>query len=115
MVNQSSSQDDRHEATLTTAQAELLQAILATDSYPWAVSETADGYEAQLEAIGQALEISDAEALQGWQGLSQQLSQLWCADESAGKSAGESARVAETSRLQQKIFRPLAYRCDCSH
>lgn len=76
MVNHSSSSSDQDRA-ISTAQAELLQTVLDADCYPWLSAEMAADYAACVEAAGQALEISEAEAVQGWQGLSQQLTQVW--------------------------------------
>lgn len=79
MVNPSSPQHNKgsgSETALTNAQAELLQSVLSTDAYPWMVEEAA-AYAEEVEAAGQALEISDEEASQGWQRLSAQLDQSW--------------------------------------
>lgn len=80
MVNQSSSSGDSNSARpaqVSADQAELLQAVLETDGYLWLSAEMSAEYAARAEAAGQVLEISDAEAAQGWQGLSQQLHELW--------------------------------------
>ncbi len=76
MVNHSSSSGDQDRA-ISAAQAELLQTVLDADCYPWLSAEMAVDYAARAEAAGQVLEISEAEAAQGWQGLSQQLTQVW--------------------------------------
>ncbi|MGB3292083.1 MAG: hypothetical protein WBB01_03705 [Phormidesmis sp.] len=107
------------------AEAELLQAVLDSDRYPWLTGDAVDD-EAQLEAAGQPLEISDDEASQGWQRLSQQLSVIWGTDEAQSplqqKFAGRlpaammahitekaqqvahQAQAAGTSRVSQMIF-----------
>lgn len=79
MANPSpSSPADSDMAALSAAQAELLQSVLDPDqSAPWLANEVAGEYAMQIEAAGQALEISDEEASKGWQGLSAQLNQLW--------------------------------------
>ncbi|MEM9946800.1 MAG: hypothetical protein AAF810_12135 [Cyanobacteria bacterium P01_D01_bin.36] len=66
------------DAQLNTTKAEMLQSILdAEQSAPWLAGEAAGEYTAQIDAAGQALEISDEEAEKGWQGLSAQLNQIW--------------------------------------
>lgn len=87
MVNPSSSGEIA--PAMLAAEAELLQAILDSDRYPWLTGDTVDD-EARLEATGQQLEISDDEVSQGWQRLSQQLSAIWGTD-------------AAQSPLQQKF------------
>ncbi len=77
MVNRSSSNSQPGNPDLSETQAELLQSILAKQSYPWLPDSVAQGYEDALETAGQLLEISDEEALAGWQGLSAQLDQIW--------------------------------------
>lgn len=81
MVNQSTPTGDQDEAALKTAlrnaQAELLQSVLETEAYPWLVNETAANYSDEAEASGQALEISDDEAVKGWEALSTQLNLTW--------------------------------------
>ncbi len=81
MVNQSRSASDSDGAMsanqISADQAELLQAVLEADGYPWLAAEMAADYAAHAETAGQMLEISEAEAAQGWQGLSQQLRELW--------------------------------------
>ncbi len=92
------------------AEAELLQAVLDSDRYPWLMA-TATGYEAQLEATGQPLEVSDAEASQGWQRLSQQLSAIWGTDEARSplqqKFAGRlsTAMIAHITEKAQQVAR----------
>jgi hypothetical protein len=94
MVNPSSP-----EPNLTAAQSELLRAVLASEAYPWQPDEAAES-AAQLEAIGQLLEISDDEAAQAWQGISQQLSAVWSA---GGESRQSEVLRSETWALQQKF------------
>ncbi|MEL6937874.1 MAG: hypothetical protein AAFO84_01630 [Cyanobacteria bacterium J06598_1] len=63
---------------LLATQAELLQRVLDPEqSAPWLAAEAAEEYATQLDAAGQALEISDEEAAAGWESLSAQLSQVW--------------------------------------
>ncbi|MEM6450764.1 MAG: hypothetical protein AAF703_10665 [Cyanobacteria bacterium P01_D01_bin.105] len=83
--NQGSSAD----AAISNAEAELLQSVLTTEAYPWRMDESPEYAEA-AEAAGQMLEISEAEAVQGWQALSGQLSQIW----------GEAAET-QSSAFQQ--------------
>ncbi len=91
------------------AEAELLQAVLDGDRYPWLMA--AADYEAQLEATGQALEISDEEASQGWQRLSQQLSAIWGTDKAHSplqqKFAGRlsTAIIAHITEKAQQVAR----------
>jgi hypothetical protein len=84
------------EPNLSAAQAELLQAVLASDAYPWQLDEAAKG-DTQIEAAGQLLEFSDDEVAQAWQGISQQLGAVWTAN-------GELDRAPMASEgLQQKF------------
>ena len=85
MVNPSSPQHNKGsgaDSPQANAEAELLQAVLASDVYSWNRSEIED---ADIESAGHVLEISDEEAAQGWQKLSSQLSQIW--DEEVNQSA----------------------------
>ncbi len=80
MVNQSTFNEDndaggKDNPELSAAQIELLQAVLTPEVYPWLADKTAQYDDAQAEVAGQALEISDEEAAQGWQKLSAQISQ----------------------------------------
>ncbi len=77
MVNSSSSSSEQGSSDLSETQAELMQSVLSEQSYPWLPALVAESYEADLEAAGQSLEISDDEAIAGWQGLSAQLDRLW--------------------------------------
>lgn len=79
MVNQSSSgdSDGAMSEQMSAEQVELLQAVLETDGYPWLSAEMTAEYAARAEAAGQVLEISDADAARGWQGLSQRLNERW--------------------------------------
>lgn len=81
MVNPSTPTGDQNEAALKpalcAAQAELLQAVLETEAYPWLANETAKNYGDEAEAAGQTLEISDDEVAKGWQALSTQLNGMW--------------------------------------
>ncbi|PZO56320.1 MAG: hypothetical protein DCF15_09100 [Phormidesmis priestleyi] len=100
----SSLESDRAEATLSDlpaeAQAELLQAVLAEDIYPWIKSgsahETTLDQEAPIEAAAQVLEISDAEAAQGWQKLSAHLGAMFATHDL-------QASGLQQSELQQKF------------
>lgn len=93
----SSADSDTTAAALSAAQAELLQSVLDPEqSVPWLANEAAGEYALQIEAAGQALEISDEEASEGWQGLSAQLSQVW-GDATAG------AEVSVLALLQEKF------------
>lgn len=76
MVN-SSSANHSGNADLSETRAELLQSVLTEQSYPWLPGSVAENYEEDLDTAGQSLEISDAEAQAGWQGLSAQLDQIW--------------------------------------
>ncbi len=93
----SSLERDRTEANLSAlpaeAQAELLQAVLAEDVYPWTGPETAFDEEAPIEAA-QVLQISDEEVVQGWQKLSAQLSVMW---------ATHDIPLLQQSALQQRF------------
>ncbi len=89
------SEIDGLEPSATTS--ELLQTILDPEqSSPWTSAETASEYDEQISKAGAVLEISDAEAAQGWQGLSAQLSGLWNVEESSF-----------LARLQQKFAERL--------
>lgn len=81
MVNPLTPTGDQDEAApktaLCAAQAELLQAVLETEAYPWLANETAKNYSDGAEAAGQALEISDDEVAKGWEALSMQLNVMW--------------------------------------
>lgn len=77
MVNQSSPTGDQDDLALPAAQAELLQAVLTAESYPWQPADVTAEYAEQLETAGQALEISHEDAAEAWAGLSQQLDGLW--------------------------------------
>ena len=74
------------------AEAELLQAVLMSDAYPWMLNEAA-GYEEAVKEAGQSLAISDQEASQGWQKLSAQLNQMW-GDEAQTQQSAFSQRLA---------------------
>jgi len=77
MVNPSSPQHNKGSganAAAPNAEAELLQSVLSAEAYPWSMDK-AETYEEGVEAAGQALEISDEEAAQGWQRLSAHLDQ----------------------------------------
>ncbi|PZO23094.1 MAG: hypothetical protein DCF25_01345 [Leptolyngbya foveolarum] len=77
MVNPSSSNNHPGNPDLSKTQAELLQSVLMEQSYPWLPGSVTQSYEEDLETAGQSLEISDEEAISGWQGLSVQLDQIW--------------------------------------
>lgn len=77
MVNPSSSNNHSVNPDLSETQAELLQSVLMEQSYPWLPGSVAQSYEENLETVGQSLEISEEEAIAGWQGLSVQLDQIW--------------------------------------
>ncbi len=63
---------------LSATQAELLQRVLDPEqSAPWLSADVADEYAKQVNTAGQALEISDEESAQGWEGLSITLAQIW--------------------------------------
>ncbi len=96
MVNQSTpARDDKDDAALPAAQAELLQSVLEPEAYPWLADKTAAAYGVQAEAAGQALEISDDEAIKGWQGLSTQLSQMFSQGERDGVVAQLKQKFAD--------------------
>ncbi len=105
----SSLESDRAEATLSglpaEAQAELLQAVLAEDVYPWIQSgsehETPLDQEAPIEATAQVLEISDAEAAQGWQKLSAHLGAMFATHDL--RASGFQQGELHQSKLQQKF------------
>lgn len=86
------------------AQAELLQAVLATEAYPWLADETSGAYAEQAEKAGLALEISDDEATQGWQGLSAQLSQIWGDHAPSEQSLNEQLKLKFASRLPGELI-----------
>ena len=92
MVNSSSANSHQNNPDLSATQAELLQSVLSEECYPWTPAEVAAGYEEDLDAAGQLLEISDEEALVGWQGLSAQLNRVWA-----------SADVDVLAQLRQKF------------
>ena len=96
MVNPSPPNSNQGSSDLSEMQAELLQSVLTEQSYPWSPAQTADGYEEDLEAAGQTLEISEEEAAAGWQGLSTQLDQIW-----AGSTANSTVSVL--ALLKQKF------------
>lgn len=77
MVNSSPTNSNLDNPDLSETRSELLQSVLTEQSYPWLRDSVAKGYEENLEAAGQSLEISDEEALAGWHGLSAQLDQIW--------------------------------------
>lgn len=81
MVNPSSDNSNLGNPDLSKIQAELLQSVLLEECYPWLPAEAAAEYEKDLDAAGQSLEISDEEALTGWQGLSAQLDEVWAVSE----------------------------------
>ena len=90
------------------AEAELLQAVLDSNCYPWLTGEAVDD-EAQVAAAGQQLEISDSEAAQGWQRLSQQLNVIWGTDKAPSllqqKFAGRlpAAMIAHITEKAQQV------------
>ncbi len=69
--------EDKDSSALPIAQAELLQSVLAAEAYPWLMDETSIAYGEQAESAGQALEVSDEEAMAGWKSLSAQLNQMF--------------------------------------
>ncbi|MEO0645331.1 MAG: hypothetical protein AAFZ17_04100 [Cyanobacteria bacterium J06650_10] len=78
MENSSPSSGSPGNSALSAAQAELLQSVLDPEqSAPWTATEAADEYTENIEAAGLALEFSDDEAAQGWEGLSATLNQIW--------------------------------------
>ncbi|EDX86756.1 hypothetical protein S7335_4462 [Synechococcus sp. PCC 7335] len=84
-------------STPSTTESELLQTILDPEqSSPWVAVEIAAEYEQKLSAAGALLEISDAEAAQGWESLSAQLDSVW--------SGVENSLLV---RLQQKFAQRL--------
>ena len=107
MVNPSPSSGEYSPAMLA-AEAELLQAVLASDCYPWLTDDVVDD-EAQMAAAEQQLEISDNEAAQGWQRLSQQLSEIWGTHEALSplqqKFAGRlpAAMMAHIAEKAQQV------------
>jgi flagellar basal body rod protein FlgB len=105
MVNQSTFNADKDAGDNpehSTAQIELLQAVLTSEGYPWLADETAQHDDAQIEAAGQALEISNEEAQQGWQKLSVQLAQQFDLAENLANSG-----TPIVARLQQKFAERL--------
>lgn len=93
---------------MSSAQAELLQTVLESEPYPWLPSGQASekaGDADPLEAAGQALEMSDEEAVAGWQGLSAQLNQMWGASQTASQTASEA--VSLSAVLQEKFANRL--------
>lgn len=85
---------------LSVTQAALLQAVLDTErSAPWLAEDVAAEYENSVESAGAALEISNEEAAEGWQGLSAQLNQIW-ADAASGVVADNAGVLAQ---LQQRF------------
>ncbi len=101
MTHESSSPDDMDNLEIdglepSATASELLQTILDLEqSSPWISAETASEYDEQISKAGAVLEISDAEAAQGWQGLSAQLNSLWNVEENS------------LVRLQQKFAERL--------
>ncbi|MBE9061033.1 hypothetical protein [cf. Phormidesmis sp. LEGE 11477] len=78
MTHASSSSGDTDKPKLSAIEAELLQTVLdPVQSSPWINTETAAEYEERLLAAGAFLEISEAEAAQGWETLSTQLDGVW--------------------------------------
>ncbi|WP_050765759.1 hypothetical protein [Synechococcus sp. PCC 7335] len=97
MTHVSSSPGDMDKSTPSTTESELLQTILDPEqSSPWVAVEIAAEYEQKLSAAGALLEISDAEAAQGWESLSAQLDSVW--------SGVENSLLV---RLQQKFAQRL--------
>ncbi len=97
MTNSSPASDGTKDLSLSETQAELLQRILDPEpSAPWLASEAAGEYAMQIDAAGQALEISDEEAKKGWEGLSTQLNQIWA-------GASSSAKTSVLAALQEKF------------
>lgn len=91
---------------MSSAQAELLQTVLAFEQYPWLPGETAIGEDDLMEKAGQGLEISDEDAAQGWQQLSAQLEQVWGAGSPLQqKFAGRlpAAMIAHISEKAQQL------------
>ena len=78
MTHASSSSGDIDKLKRAATESELLQTILSPEqSSPWINAETAVEYEEKISAAGAFLEISEAEATQGWESLSAQLDDLW--------------------------------------
>ncbi|MEL7329364.1 MAG: hypothetical protein AAGJ69_05925 [Cyanobacteria bacterium J06559_1] len=90
MANPTSPNGDKDNPATSSAQAELLQTVLASEQYPWLpnTNRSTDGAD-PLEAAGLTMEISDEDARQGWNALSAQLTQMW--GESAPQSTLASA------------------------
>ncbi|MFK8182905.1 MAG: hypothetical protein AB8B99_05980 [Phormidesmis sp.] len=108
MANPSSPQHNKGSgsdaATPNNAEAELLHSVLVSDAYPWTI-DVADEYAAAAEAAGQALEISDEDASQGWQRLSMQLNQMW-----SGEAEVQSSDLFQTfaGRLSVEMLTRIA-------
>ena len=92
MVNSSPANSNRDNSNLSKTQAELLQSVLSEEVYPWSPAEAAKHYEDELEEAGQALEVSDDEAVAGWKRLSTQLGEVW-----------DDSNVDVLARLKQKF------------
>ncbi len=105
MANQSFSSEDKDSKNngLPAAQAELLQAVLETEGYPWLADETSVTYSKEIENAGLALEISEDEAAQGWQGLSTQLNQMW-GDRTAEDSLTDQLVVKFAESLPSEVI-----------
>ena len=71
---------------MSSAQAELLQTVLASEQYPWLPGTDQND---PLEAAGLEMDISDEGAQQGWNKLSAQLNQMW------GEQASSHAALME--------------------
>ena len=96
------------DAAISNAEAELLQAVLVSDVYPWTV-EARDRYADEADAAGQALEISDEEAAQGWQSLSAQLDQLW-SSESLDQGTAQQSALQQSALQQSALYQTFAGR-----
>ena len=101
MVNSSPTNSNLDNPDLSETRSELLQSVLTEQSYPWLPDSVANGYEENLAAAGQSLEISDEEALVGWHGLSAQLNQIW-----AGSSVDVLALLRQkfAARLPETVL-----------
>ena len=87
------------------AELAMLQRLLdATGDYPWQPSDPAAwSYWQTAETAGAALDISEAEAAQGWQVLSQQLDQQWASQTSLPERLEQKFAGRLSPALAQQI------------
>lgn len=99
----------RSDAAQTAAELALLQRLLdaageSAGEYPWQPADPAAwSYWQQAEAAGESLDISAAEATQGWQALSHQLDQQWASQVSLPQQLEQKFAGRLSPALSQQI------------